>query len=93
MTRDRRQTDSEDGDRARGLHDKGQHGRDDKGEKQGLPGSLHHLPEPGLLGERRRGLPEQHQAEDDQRPSQERPGDGPVPRQPLGGHHRAGKAR
>ena len=89
---DRRQADPEDRDRARGLHDEGQQGSGEKGEDQRVSASLHHVPEPRLIGERCRRLPEQYQAEDDHGPAEERCCDGAVIGQPLGGHHGAGNA-
>ena len=63
---------------------------DREGERQRFAGALQHAVEPGLLRQRCRGLLEQHQAEDDQGSAEERRRYGPVPRQPLAHHDRAG---
>ena len=72
-----RETDAEDGDRARGLNDERQERGDEEGKSERIPGSFQHFPEPGLLGERCRGVLEEDETEDDQRAPEEGPGHGP----------------
>ena len=88
---DRRETDAEDGYRARGLNDERQERGDEEGNSERIPGSFQHFPEPGLLGERCRGVLEEDETEDDQRAPEEGPGHGPEPRQSLADQNRAGE--
>ena len=67
--------------RTRGLDDARQERGDHKGKSQRIPGPFQHVPEPGLLGEWRRGVLEKGETEDDHGAPQEGRGHGPESRQ------------
>ena len=88
----RREADAEDRDRARGLDDDREQRRGKEREHERIPRALDHIPEPGLFGEGRGGVLDEHEAEHGHGPSEEGRRHGPEPRQPAARNRRAGEA-
>ena len=86
-----READAEDSYRARGLDDERQERGDQKGESERIPGSFEHVPKPGLLGERRRGVLDEDETENDQGTTEKGSRHGPESRQSLADQDRAGE--